>query len=426
MFPQIKLLFLPLLILSLMLPTILAEDFLQVSFVQVQGSVINQTDDTLHLKLVFENTEGVQPSVGYGIALKRDQVIYDITTYGETFTLAEGMNKTVYLNYTIPNYLNGTFDIVAIASNDRGFGLALGYVGSIDISSSKEYVYLDPAKCMMFTGNQPYSILEGIVVSPNETLTLLCELGEYAGSEKTIMAQVETHYRNQFGRVIPAPVHLDPIYRMSADIGIVSFDLPIPSEPQAYDMAFTLVGKDELERASNTIYPHFIVAGESATLQNVLLDKTVYEQGEYAKLQLFWTGSADDFEGADHEPTKLKNTTIAIDLVGMGAQTCSEETLIVDYNKRFLEKNVRYLELPITNDCTVSRVDVEVLEDDRILDSVNYEFDLIVFTPEHRGETDYEERDMDGQDNALFMVMVVVLLLLIASVVFWKTKWIRK
>ena len=65
--------------------------------------------------------------------------------------------------------------------------------------------------------------------------------------------------------------------------------------PQAYDVKVQLSDKDVV---SNSIVAHYVLRGNSATIQTLSLDKDGYSSGEIANINLLWSPSADSFPGS--------------------------------------------------------------------------------------------------------------------------------
>ena len=90
--------------------------------------------------------------------------------------------------------------------------------------------------------------------------------------------------------------------------------------PQAYDVKVQLSDKDVV---SNSIVAHYVLRGNSATIQTLSLDKDGYSSGEIANINLLWSPSADSFPGSRAgSGSTLSPVTMTVSIVNSKGFSC--------------------------------------------------------------------------------------------------------
>ncbi|KKP67388.1 MAG: hypothetical protein UR66_C0016G0026 [Candidatus Moranbacteria bacterium GW2011_GWE1_35_17] len=144
--------------------------------------------------------------------------------------------------------------------------------------------------------------------------------------------------------------------------------LPKADKPQSYNTKMSLV--DETGKViSNSVSFHYVLRGESSTIQNVSLDKDSYLKGEQAKIMFFWSGSSDDFPGSRAEEKKTA-TNFLLTITNAKGESC------INPIKRSLEKDNPFVNLTenIIKDCADPKVFASVENDQgEALDKLEYD-----------------------------------------------------
>jgi hypothetical protein len=284
--------------------------------VNIQNAKItSEQGNVLHISFDLTNRVGMQTGVLYGVMLvsntAKGQSIADQQTYPTSLTLPEYSSTHEDITYTAPPGLAGTYDVVLTSRNADGFQFAIARVGTIALAASTG-VEIAAGSCVLRveheSGSPAYALLQGVDIASTENLVLDCTAVNHGATAVSVVPTYETHYRTAFGAVVPqiggtvTPITLAP--QKPTTISLV---LPKAGVPQAYDV---LVSLKNGTAVSNTVTAHYVLRGESATIQTLTLDKKQYAAGDTAIVSFFWTPSADSFPGSRYDAL-LASTTRA-------------------------------------------------------------------------------------------------------------------
>ncbi len=334
-----------------------------VATVNVQDvTLVKQEGNVFTLSFNIFNKEGIQPKIIYSVSLlkregkeftpidqKIDQKIYDRDV------LSLGANDSVHkvITYIAPAYLKGTYSIVVEARNPDA--LILGNVPLLDavtLGGTNEYIYVDLPNCFLTVdgevANTHYNLSQGVDISKEETLTAHCSLTNTFKTDQTVVPVFETRYRSVFGKLINTekrePLTLKPNKKTD-----FTAKLPKTIESQAYDAVLTFVDEKN-ERLSSPIVFHYVLRGESATIQNLVVDKDYYQEGETAKVTFFWTGNADSFQGSRLVSTNNPQIISATFTLTDDQKNPCAEPFIKSLNAKN-QGGVENISIPATRDC---------------------------------------------------------------------------
>ncbi|MEY3784303.1 MAG: hypothetical protein RLZZ230_625, partial [Candidatus Parcubacteria bacterium] len=275
-----------------------------VATVNVQDiELVKQDGNVFTISFNISNREGVQPKILYAVDLLKnkstivDQHLYDndVVSLGTK----DSIHKTV--TYTAPSYLTGSFMIVVEARNADGLSLGMvPIITEVTLKGTPESLQLDPSTCFLTVegekGNKKYDLVQGVDVTPTENLIVHCSLTSTFAEPLTVTPTFQTRYRSSFGKIIStekqASLTLQPNKKT-----LFTATIPKPTDPQAYNALLTFTN-DQNEQLAPVADFHYVLHGESATIQNLTLDKDAYTKGETATFSFFWTGSADGFENS--------------------------------------------------------------------------------------------------------------------------------
>ncbi len=328
-----------------------------VATVNVQDiSLIKQEGNTFTIAFNISNREGAQPKVIYAVNLIQqdskgnfnivDQKIYD----NDTLSLSANDSVHKEIIYTAPSYLNGSYTIDVMARNHDGLILGENGISTpITLNGTNEYINIDQSSCFLIVegekGNIRYTLDQGVDISKDETLIAQCSIKNTFKTVKTIVPVFETRYRSTFGKVINTEKQ-NPIILSAGKTLDFTAKLPKLSDPQAYDAILTFVNEKN-EQISSPVDFHYVLQGESATIQNLTFDKDAYQKGDMAKMIFFWSGTASNFPGAREKvadiSAKLYATFTMTDDKG---NSCSD-TLVKAVNAE-QQGGVEHLDFSIT------------------------------------------------------------------------------
>jgi hypothetical protein len=317
-------------------------------------TLLEQDGHIVTLGFNISNREGVQPAVIYAVNLyeqSTDQVLNRIDQKVYTNdTLSLGENEKIHkeITYEAVSFLDGEYIIEIEVRNPDALKLsAVRLRESVTFVGQTQGITIDTASCHLTIGSDKttYERLQGVDVSRDEELIAHCAVVSDLSAEKIVKPVVEIFHRSTFGDKVDTKI-LDQL--LAGEMGnTYSFLVPLPDKPQAYDAVLSFQDGDGNTISSKATL-HYVVQGESATIQNVTLDKDRYKVDDSAEVTVFWSGSADGFPGARKEAeTPTKQMMIDVQLFNDQGETCS------DVHNRDLspEEITTSLVVPVTRAC---------------------------------------------------------------------------
>ena len=389
--------------------------------VNVQNaSITGQEESTLSISFDLSNRNSVQTDVKYGIELVRNtqdgQVVADEKIYDDALTLPSNSLVHKDITYTAPSMLSGTYTVFVTSKSASGFPFGVAPAGTVSLSASARGIEIIPDSCfLMVTGEKDgtqYTLPQGVDIAPSESLVLSCDAVNNSGTTISATPSYETFFRSAFGAVVPtiggstAPVSLA--------VGTSTFSLTLPKaeKPQAYDIKISLAPNGGA--ASNSVTVHYVIQGESATIQNLLLDKDAYQKGDTAVLTVNWSASADGFPGSRAGTTTPENLFLSTEMSDAnGACTAPFRTALPQAAKTDVT-------LSVIKSCVNPDVAL-TLEDEKgnVLDQRNI---AVTSLPAGKG---------GGSDTFLVAIVAIIAFLVLLSVLafvrrVWKSKKLKQ
>jgi hypothetical protein len=330
-----------------------------IATVNVQDiQLLKQEDNKITLGFNVSNKDGIQPEIIYAVNLLKkeadktytvvDQEVYDedVVTLGTN----DKLHKEVV--YTVPSYLKGDYYFGIEARNHDGliFGMVQTYT-PITFAGTGTYVSIDPATCNLTVqgekGGKTYTLTEGVDIAQTETLLAHCTLTSTFDVPIIVTPTITTHYRSPFGKVVGTETKdtltLEP-HKKTA----FTTTLPKITDPQAYDAILTFATIEKEVISAPTTF-HYVLHGESATIQNLTLDKDYYVKGDTAQISFFWTPSADSFPDSRLGRTEASSYTAIFTITNTKNQNCAESYTqsLSDIKFGGLQK----FSIPVTENC---------------------------------------------------------------------------
>ncbi len=144
---------------------------------------------------------------------------------------------------------------------------------------------------------------------------------------------------------------------------------------------------------SNAVSFDYRIRGQAGNIENVVFDKTFYENGDNAKIQLFTTG--------------LGTTSVDLLVLNKGGARCSASTTIGVSNISFVN-----LIIPITRECINPKVNITLSSNGKVLDSKEFQ----IITP----------KDKLPKSNAIKILLVIILLavLVVGGTIIYRKKYL--
>jgi PKD repeat protein len=334
-----------------------------IATVNIQDAkILKQVGNQVTIAFDLTNRVGVQPSIIYAInLLSKDKdgkysIVADSHVYSnDVVSLGENDSEHKEIVYTAPTYLNGTYAFELVAKNSEGFPF-----GSVSLPTKMSFsgvsfggvLFVDSPNCFLTvkdeTTGKKYVPQQGVDISKGEILIAHCLVKNDFAVQKTFTPVFKTYYRTTFGKLISESPQ-NPFTLKAGETRLLALSVPSVDKPQAYDTVLSFVNEQKEQIASPVDF-HFVLNGESATIQNLTLDKRSYLKGEIAKATFFWSNTASLFPGARSTEQKIvagANAFFAVtDLKG---KACSDEVSkklgSVD------QSGIENVLIPMTRDC---------------------------------------------------------------------------
>ncbi len=338
------------------------------------AKIVSQNGNEMKLSFDLSNREEIQPNVKYAVQLveKESSGIVDEEVYEETVNL--GQNETIHkeIAYTIPDYLNGNYQVWIISENDKGLSLGMNMAGEIHLTGNGEYVEIAPDACNFLVegdGNK-YPLGYAISVSQEEELSLECRIKNNFKNSISVVPYFETYLYSTFGKIIENEKQ-DAII-LNPGENEKSFVIKNISIPQVYGIKLSFLDKsNSVRKVSNELSFQYITKGKSVTIKNLRVDKNYYQKGENAKVFLYWNSPPNSSFISRGESIRTGELFFSVSTKSSKGNSCSD-----DFSKELdLAKNIEDLTIPITSDCQNPHIFAQIKDSDgKVLDEVEFNF----------------------------------------------------
>lgn len=260
-----------------------------VATVNIYNATNTKVGDTYNISFDLSNREGIQSDIRYGVELinKDNNQIADLDLVNTALTLGENSSKNISLSYTVPNYIpNGTYKLMIISQNASGLPLAIvpaGYPETVVNIDNNKSVSLE--NCSSLLDGKTFKNNEMVRVDTGKVLNINCEVNNQT-SRNNYKIQLISHRQSKFGDIIASQVLDQDLNLKSNSNTSISFNLNTETNPGNYTVEAFLINGSK-EKVSGSVYLNYIVNGLTAVIQNSILDKDSYSEGDTAKLQVF-------------------------------------------------------------------------------------------------------------------------------------------
>ncbi|MBU1046767.1 hypothetical protein KKH36_03250 [Patescibacteria group bacterium] len=377
------------------------------------SKIIKQINNKFDLSFVLSNGEMIQSDIQYGVHLilinendgLQTQSIIDEKIYSEIINLGENEEIIKKIKYDAPDYLNGIYQLYIVSKNKEGLILGLGSLGEVTLEGDNSFVEIIKPSCFFNIEGEEldphYTLDQGVDVNPEEILKLNCEIENHSDKDLSLIPAFETFYRSTFGEKVETPqLSQDNIEIKALEKKTFSLEIPKPEKSQAYDVKLTF--NNSLNIPVDFVSAHYVLRGKGSTIPNLSLDKTIYESGEIAKINLFYSGSADSFYGSRLGPSFVENVIAKIEVVDKNNNSCGD-ILKVEIDQFSLNQ---IIDFQINKDCLFPKVNIQVIDNDsgEVLSYTKFDFDL------------------DRGNSLLVYLLLGVGFLILVSLVYFKNK----
>lgn len=340
----------------------------------INAKMISQENGELKISFGLSNAIGVQDGVKYAVELRNIEngQLIDRKIFDEVLVLGERQTVEREVVYVVPKQLSGKFRVLLASQNEKGFSFGAMIVGDVEVQGTEKGISLDASGCFLKVSgsDESFNLTQGVDVSRDEELTLFCPASSSFEVEMEAIPSFKTNFRTAFGKTI-AEEKGSPIRIGAGEKKEISLVIPKANSPQAYDAEIVLADGSG-KKISNTISAHYVLQGLSGTIQNITLDKDVYDKGDAAQISFFWTGRADDFPDSRIGMSRAK-TSVRILATDPEGKNCSE-VFSKEVDTRF-NGGKEDMKISMTEDCQGGRITVALLDDKgNVLDEKAFDF----------------------------------------------------
>ena len=214
-------------------------------------------------------------------------------------SLTMGENVTAEVIVPVPTDLAGTYSIVAVLGEvTSGRTFTTIPVGDVVVPGSGVGISILEEECYLTVldeiNSPQYNLTQGVDIQPDETLQLNCVVTNTTDSQQVVSPRFSIYERSLFGKIVDTDNSDTTITLAPSSTQAISFLLPKQTKAQSYRLLIDLVATTS-NQTSSAITAHYVLRGNSATIQGLDTDKTSLEAGEEAQLTLSYTGRADAF-----------------------------------------------------------------------------------------------------------------------------------
>ncbi len=342
-----------------------------VATTNIYNAAVAGQDRTLTLSFDLSNRTGAQPQVRYFVELrahteKGSGAVADQHTYPDTLSLREGETKHVQVAYAVPASVpTGGYDVWVKAANGSGLLLALANAGTVSLTSDSSFPSIVPGSCSLSVAGSEvtYTPEQGVDIAPSETLTATCSVTN-SGASQTVMPHFVVRYRSSVGDIVSETTDTNSRTTLAKGTQKITVTIPTITKPQAYEVLLSLT--DEAGARSNDVPLHLVIQGESATIQNIILDKDRYAAGDTAQVSFYWTASADTFtDSRIGTGSVLVAPSVSLRITSGTGANCVEPTT----RQLAGQASTQTFTLPVTAPCENPTAHVSLASQSGVLDT---------------------------------------------------------
>lgn len=333
----------------------------------------------------------------------------------EILTLAPKQLLHKEIIYPIPAYFLGEYEVWVVSKSTGGLDLGLGNAGKINLAKKQDSLAVDSERCTLKVADLStvYNLAQGVDISKDEKLTLVCQVENPTNNQLIATPTFSTFRRTQYGPLTKIDYPTETAITFAPkEKKEVAISIPKATEPQAYDVVISFVNQVKLPIAEKII-AHYVLQGQSATIQNISLDKENYVKGENITASLFWTPSADGFPGS-----RLgKGTEIPKVLVDLNINDGQGKPCINSFSQELkVEQEISTLVIPAISNCANPKATASIADGNgKVLDSRTIGSAAEV-------PASNQEKLKEQNSKTIILVFVLILLLISLGLILWKVK----
>jgi hypothetical protein len=384
--------------------------------------LLKQEGNKLELYFRLENNlSESEAGIRYGVRLVKDNNLADEKVYTEDILSVEGDSSIQKMfSYEAPAYLAGDFELWLVAKNESGLPLSTFKLEKLlTLQGDGGQLEVDQNSCALRIDGEAqdkkYALAQGVSLKNTETLKLSCDVTSHFKEARTIYSTQATFYRSAFGEQIGQTKKEDGNTFQAGEKKTITIAIEKPTAPQAYDAIINFYEDNNNSQIGNqdkvaqSIDAHFVIIGESATIQKLDLDKISYQKNNVINANLHWNGSTDNFDGSQIGSVAEKKVTADLTVTNQANQLCAQiQGQALDQNS-----NIAKFTLKSNIDCFDPNVKIALKDEQgKVLAERSFHFqkDKII-------QSRTQQNNPKSTEKKAPVVLVIVLLSLLVFIV---------
>ncbi|OGD68457.1 hypothetical protein A2996_01560 [Candidatus Campbellbacteria bacterium RIFCSPLOWO2_01_FULL_34_15] len=294
------------------------------------GKILRQDKNDFGLSFNIVNHGDVQPQIKYVVELvDKNGFPVHKQYYEDVFSLNTGEDIVKEIKYTAPSNLKGEFEIIVSSGNEKGLDYGFVSFGIVNIDGDGGLL-INPFSCKLKIGEELFAVNQGIDIDRStESPVMECDIVNSSQNKISFIPVINIRERSSFGQSVEEK-KFPEVELLAGETKTLEFDVPLPEKPQAYDGDLILQNKLG-NNLSNMIPLHFVIRGESATVQNVSLDKDSYKEDEKINITFVLSGSAQNFLDARVRDQQQQELFAFVSITtGVFDRLCGEKEIKAD------------------------------------------------------------------------------------------------
>jgi hypothetical protein len=320
--------------------------------------------------------------------------IIDLQQGKEMFSLGSGEKATKNFNYTLPGNLpDGSFTFRVQLTTPKGE--ELGWTDkTINVKGNDNFLLLNNGRVTVAGEDFPPS--QGVYYKPGESPEISFNVTNLSKNQITAFSKTTINKWN-----ISNPINEtegEGIIFAPGKTQTVKMFLPPITNPEVYLAQIKYYDKETKKLISNPSFYRWIISGtDDAQILFVSTDKTSYQAGEEAKINLTYAGPADP---------KLtgEKGLIRVEILNEKGESIGKTEQEVD-----LKVNQATIAVLLTQAANNPKVIAQIIKDGKILDDYKFNIGSVV------------KNDQKGSwltNNKITIILIILLVILIALYLF--------
>jgi hypothetical protein len=298
------------------------------SDLNIYNALILQQTDEIVISFTLQNDfSKAQGDVNYDVRLYEldsageAQNLFYREEFDDTLSISAGESLEKQVMFNMPENANGTYELWVFVYTTSGNELSFANLGTVQTNAAMKSISIQRETCgLVIDGiEEKFHPLQGVDIDPKqEKINLECEIKNNKSSAQDISAVFSTKKYSMYGESVDVDGNS---FRFVIEPGTqkkVVVPVPLPKESGAYSAKIVFSNDEQVTLES--LYLHYVIQGESASINDISTDRESYDIGEKMTLSVAWSPSADGFAGSRKNDENLQNTGESGETPGGGTE----------------------------------------------------------------------------------------------------------